>query len=60
MQDATPEALSPESKAKSAAEKLAESLKAFQKLTDPKERKDYYDKHPELSAIYSPVNFHTA
>ena len=48
------------SEVQSQAAQLAESLKAFQKLTDPKERKDFYEAHPELRAIYSPVNFHAA
>jgi hypothetical protein len=41
-------------------EKLTESLAAWQKLTDPKERKAFYEKHPELRAVFSEGNFHSA
>ena len=41
-------------------EKLQESLAAMQKLTDPKERKAFYEKHPELRAVFSEGNFHAA
>ena len=41
-------------------EKLQESLAAMQKLVDPKERKAFYEKHPELRAVFSEGNFHAA
>lgn len=37
-----------------------EICRQFQQLTDPKERKAFYEAHPELSQLYSPVNFHVA
>lgn len=37
-----------------------EILGQFQKLTDSKERKAFYEAHPELGQLYSPVNFHAA
>ena len=39
--------------------KLEQSIAALQRITDPRERKAFYDSHPELAAIYSPVNFPT-
>ena len=51
---------SPTNEVQSPEAKLAESLKAIQKLYDPKERKAFYETHPELRAIYSEVNFHVA
>ena len=50
---ASNEVVSPEAK-------LAASLKEFQKLSDPKLRKAYFDTHPELRRIYSEGNFHVA
>jgi len=41
-------------------DKLMERLKAMHKLTDPKERKAFYEQHPELRAVFSEGNFHTA
>lgn len=38
----------------------AEILGEFQKLTNSKERKAFYEAHPELGQLYSPVNFHVA
>jgi hypothetical protein len=35
-----------------------EVMAEFQKLTDPKERKAFYQAHPELAEFYSPANFH--
>ena len=40
--------------------KLEESLAAFAKLMGAKERKEFYEAHPELGRIYSPANFHCA
>lgn len=40
--------------------KLRESFAGLQKLTDPKARKAFYEAHPELQRILSPVNFHSA
>jgi hypothetical protein len=37
-----------------------EMCRQFQALTDPKERKAFYEAHPELAQLYSPVNFHVA
>jgi hypothetical protein len=57
----TPVAEVPAKKVRSAQEvKLESSLKEFAKLTNPEKRKVFYDSHPELAAIYSPVNFHSA
>ena len=62
MNDATPglesKAKSPKPEAQAA--KLAESLAAFQKLTDSKDRHAYFHSHPELRAIFSEANFHSA
>jgi hypothetical protein len=35
-----------------------EVLAEFQKLTDHKERKVFYQAHPELRSLYSEGNFH--
>jgi hypothetical protein len=37
-----------------------EICRQFQQLTDPKERKAFYEAHPELGQLYSAVNFHVA
>jgi hypothetical protein len=43
------------------APKLTEEIIGeFQKLTDPKARKAFFEAHPELAQLYSPVNFHVA
>jgi hypothetical protein len=37
-----------------------EICRQFQQLTDPKERKAFYEAHPELRQLYSEGNFHVA
>lgn len=40
------------------AQKEAAELAEFQKLTDPKARKQYWQEHPSIQAKYSECNFH--
>lgn len=33
-------------------------VKEFQAILDPEKRKAFYEANPELSRLFSPVNFH--
>jgi hypothetical protein len=38
---------------------LRELISEFSAITDPAERKRFYDANPLLERMYSPVNFHS-